>query len=110
MTQFFKFFLESHKTLVSYKFTAAEWRLYLYLSALDPFGDEYVELPNTQTILSECELKKSNFYIAMARLQELNLFDFQDKGFHYRNLQMDDGTKLESSPKSWKRFKNSGRS
>jgi hypothetical protein len=109
MTQFFKFFLESHKTLVSYKFTAAEWRLYLYLSALDPFGDEYVELPNTQTILSECELKKSNFYIAMARLQELNLFDFQDKGFHYRNLQMDDGTKLESSPKSWKRFKNSGR-
>ena len=62
MTQFFKFFLESHKTLVSYKFTAAEWRLYLYLSALDPFGDEYIELPDTQRIFSDCELSKTTFY------------------------------------------------
>ncbi|MFN9913325.1 MAG: hypothetical protein ACK53L_12115, partial [Pirellulaceae bacterium] len=32
------------------------------------------------------DIKKTTFYTAIAKFQELGLFDFQDKGFSFRNL------------------------
>ena len=68
------------------KLTAAEWRLWSYLIELDPWGDRYEDLPSTLTIMQEVGIKKSTFYAAIAKFQKLELFDFQDKGFAFRNL------------------------
>jgi hypothetical protein len=68
------------------KLTAAEWRLWSYLIELDPFGEHYQDLPDTLTIMQEVEIKKTTFYTAIAKFQKLGLFDFQDKGFTFRNL------------------------
>ena len=80
--------------------TGAEWRLWSFLVALDPFGDRYEALPDMLTIMEECDLKKSTFYKAIAKFQDLELFDFQDKGFEFRNL--------ETTPKKRKVFRNNG--
>ena len=66
------------------KLTAAEWRIWSYLAEVDPWGDRYQDL-DILAVLSECEVSKATFYRAIAKLQELNLFDFQDKGFSVRN-------------------------
>ena len=66
--------------------TAAEWRLWSYLVELEPFGDRYLELPDLITIMQECDMKKSTFYAAIAKLQALELFDFQYQGIFARNL------------------------
>ena len=68
------------------KLTAAEWRLWSYLVELDPFGDRYIELPDTITIMQECDMKKSTFYAAIAKFQALELFDFQYQSILARNL------------------------
>ncbi len=68
------------------RLTAAEWRLWTYLSVLDPWGDRYKELPDTLTIIQEVGIKKTTFYSAISKLQRFDLFDFQDKGFFFRNL------------------------
>lgn len=68
------------------KLTAAEWRLWCYLIEIDPFGEQYKDLPDTLTILKEVGTSKPTFYRAIAKFQKLNLFDFQDKGFSFRNL------------------------
>ena len=57
--------------------TITEWKLWSYLITLDPFGDRYHELPPLVDVLSEVGISKASFYRALARLQELNLFDFQ---------------------------------
>ncbi|MBR8832537.1 MAG: hypothetical protein DSM106950_00455 [Stigonema ocellatum SAG 48.90 = DSM 106950] len=67
--------------------TAAEWRLWTYLAVTDPWGDCYKDLPNTLTVMQKAGIKKSTFYAAIAKFQEFELFDFQDKGFAFRNLQ-----------------------
>jgi hypothetical protein len=84
--KFFPFTQETYQKLKEAKLTAAEWRLWAYLVTLFPFGDRYEDLPDTLTILEECEISKSTFWIAIAKLQDFELFDFQDKGFSARNL------------------------
>ena len=82
---FYKLTPEMGKYLRQY-LTGSEWKLWSYLATLDPFGDKYLELPNTLTVLIECNISKRSFYRAIAKFQELELFDFQDKGFHFRNV------------------------
>jgi hypothetical protein len=67
--------------------TAAEWRLWSYLAVTDPWGDRYKDLPDTLTVMEKVGIKKSTFYAAIAKFQDFELFDFQDKGFAIRNLQ-----------------------
>ena len=86
MTRFFKTSSEMSKVLISSGLTAAEWRLWCYLSDLDPFGENYLDLPDTLSILEKCNISKPTFYRAIAKLQALEIFDFQDKGFKFRNL------------------------
>ena len=66
------------------KLTAAEWRIWSYLVELDPWGDRYQDL-EVLTVMSECDVSKATVYRAFAKLQNLELFDFQDKGFSFKN-------------------------
>ena len=67
------------------KLTAAEWRIWSYLVEIDPWGDRYIKI-NTLEIMQKCSVSKATFYRAIAKFQELELFDFQDDGFNIRNL------------------------
>ncbi|MEB3191147.1 MAG: hypothetical protein VKL42_12470 [Snowella sp.] len=89
------------------KFTAAEHRLWLYLTSIDPFGEKYIDMPDTLTILEACDIGKTTFYAAIAKFQELEMFDFQDKGFSFRNRMANPDT--VECPKSRKIFRNLGK-
>jgi hypothetical protein len=105
MARFFKFTdndQEKGKT-----FTASEWRLFNYLRLLDPFGDTYHDL-DTLTVLSAVDIKKTTFYKAIAKFQELGLFDFQDKGFNFRSLGL--SAKTENFPQKRKTVQENGKS
>jgi hypothetical protein len=111
--KFFPFTQETYQKLKEAKLTAAEWRLWAYLVTLIPFGDRYQDLPDTLTILEECEIGKSTFWTALAKLQDFGFFDFQDKGFSARNLiypsveieqktaNFAESKKLDNCPKNW---------
>ena len=89
MTQANRFYAltpEISQKLLAGKFTAAQWRLWVYLVNLDPFGDRYRDLPDTLEIMQALDMSKSTFYAAIAKFQKLELFDFQDKGFAFRTL------------------------
>ncbi|MBD2666687.1 hypothetical protein [Richelia sinica] len=73
------------KKLRQSNLTAAEWRIWTYLVEIDSWGDHYCEF-NTLALLQECEISKATFYRALAKFQELEIFDFQDTGFSIRNL------------------------
>jgi hypothetical protein len=92
--KFYKLTEEVAAKLRSLKLTAAEWRVWSFLITQVPFSDSYQELPDTLVIMEKCDVKKTTFYKAIAKLQEAELFDFQDKGFNARNL-----TEVASSEK-----------
>lgn len=104
MARFFKFTDEDLEK--GQDFTASEWRLFNYLRLIDPFGDTYQEL-DTLTVLSECDIKKTTFYKAIAKFQELGLFDFQDKGFNFRSLGL--SAKTENFPQKRKTVRENGK-
>ncbi|GBE95732.1 hypothetical protein [Nostoc cycadae] len=76
---------ETSRKLRQGNLTAAEWRIWSYLVELDSWGDRYQEV-STLRIIEECNVSKATFYRAVAKLQELEIFDFQDIGFSIRNL------------------------
>lgn len=77
---------EISQKLLSAKLTAAQWRLWVYLVNLDPFGDRYQDLPDMLEIMEVLNMSKSTFYAAIAKFQKLELFDFQNKGFSFCTL------------------------
>jgi len=81
---FYQLTPETGKTLIKNELTAAEWRVWIYLVCLDPWGNEYKDL-NSLEIMSECKVSKTTLWRAMSKLQDLGLFDFQDQGFHFKN-------------------------
>ena len=72
--------------LLGAELTAAEWKLWTYLTRIESWGDKYVDIPDTLTIITQLKISKATYYRAIAKLQKLELFDFQDKGFTVRNL------------------------
>jgi len=74
------------KELRSLPLFAADWRLWSYLVTLDPFGEEYQELPDLATILTECNISKASFYRALAKFDEHQLFDTQPIRIAFLNL------------------------
>jgi hypothetical protein len=85
MARFFKTSREMSKILINSGLTAAEWRIWCYLSDIDPFGDEYVELPPMVDILNECGISDRTFYRAIAKFKG-TFFDFQYDKAYIRNL------------------------
>ncbi len=63
--------------LIDAKLTAAEYRLYLYLSKLDVHGNEDAELPEPKMIMDRLGINRDTFFVGIARLRELGLYDFK---------------------------------
>lgn len=68
------------KKLRKAKLTAAEWRFWIYLVELDPYGDSEALLQadryhdlDTLSIISELEISKATYYRAIEKFQELGL-------------------------------------
>ena len=76
---------EIAKVLRQAKLTAAEWRIWSYLIEIEPWGDVYQDI-DTLVVMTECQVSKATYYRAIAKFQEMELFDFQDKGISIRNL------------------------
>lgn len=75
---------------------ASEWRLWSFLVTFEPFGTEYVELPELQTIMAECGISKATFYRAIAKFQEHDLFDTQPSQIFIRNLRGSKASPVEN--------------
>ena len=76
------------------KLTASEWTIWSYLVEIDPWGDRYHEV-ETLEVMEKCKVSKATYYRAIAKFQENEIFDFQDKGFNVRNLNGIDSIKTE---------------
>ena len=63
--------------LIDAKLTAAEYRLYLYLSKLDAIGNEDADLPEPKDIMDRLGINRDTFFVGIARLKELGLYDFR---------------------------------
>ncbi len=65
--------------LIDAKLTAAEYRLYLYLTKFEADGNNHQDLPEPRTIMERLGINRDTFFVAVARLRELGLFDFRGK-------------------------------
>jgi two-component system, NtrC family, response regulator PilR len=63
--------------LIDAKLTAAEYRLYLYLSKLDLQDHENEELLEPKAIMERLGINRDTFFVGIARLRELGLYDFK---------------------------------
>jgi DNA-binding NtrC family response regulator len=63
--------------LIDAKLTAAEYRLFLYLTKLDSGGDHGADLPEPKAIMERLGINRDTFFVAVARLKELGLYDFR---------------------------------
>jgi DNA-binding NtrC family response regulator len=65
--------------LVDARLTAAEYRLYLYLSSLDLLDVRHQALTEPKQIIERLTINKDTFYTAIAKLKELGLYDFKQR-------------------------------
>jgi biotin operon repressor len=66
--------------------TGAEYKVYLYLCNLDPFGNRFVDLPSQSQIALELGLSRKTVNQAQAKLERLGLFEFKISNWKGRNL------------------------
>jgi hypothetical protein len=96
MARFFKLTTEISQIVRKANLTAAQLKIWLYFTEIDPFGDNYIELPELIEIQQECgDISQKTFYRAIAKFKELNLFDFQYNKAFIRN-QQSNGTKVKN--------------
>ncbi|MEA5511809.1 hypothetical protein VB715_18720 [Crocosphaera sp. UHCC 0190] len=84
--QFFRLTPNVRDKLLECKLTAAEWRMWCYLVSLDPFGDRGAKFSPAELML-KCGIKKTAYFKAKAKFQQLGLFDFKDGVTKVINLQ-----------------------
>ncbi len=63
--------------LIDAKLTAAEYRLYLYLSKMDLTSDGDTDLLEPKTIMERLGINRDTFFVGIARLRDLGLYDFK---------------------------------
>lgn len=63
--------------LIDAKLTGAEYRLYLYLTKLDADANHSGELPEPRAIMERLSINRDTFFVGIARLKELGLYDFK---------------------------------
>jgi transcriptional regulator with PAS, ATPase and Fis domain len=63
--------------LIDARLTAAEYRLYLYLSNLDRLDAGHSAATEPKRIIERLNINKDTFYTAIAKLKELGLYDFK---------------------------------
>jgi DNA-binding MarR family transcriptional regulator len=77
--KFYQVSVTTSKQLRSSGLTAAEWRIFAYLSELDPYGDRKEGVPfSPRKLMEECHVSKSTYFTAKAKLQKLGIFDFSE--------------------------------
>ncbi len=81
-------------SLIDAKLTGAEYRLYLYLSKLDPLDEDSHQMMEPKSIIERLGINRDTFFVGIAKLKELGLFDFKAKASQ---------AKIISSGKSQKR-------
>jgi two-component system, NtrC family, response regulator PilR len=72
--------------LIDARLTAAEYRLYLYLSKLDPEDQRYHDLTEPKIIIERLGINRDTFYTGLSKLRELGLYDARLKGAQTRGL------------------------
>jgi len=83
--KFYKLTEEIAAKLRSLKLSGSEWKVWSYLVTVCPFSDNYQKFELID-LLSECEVSKSTFYRAIAKLQEAELIDIQATELLVKNL------------------------
>jgi hypothetical protein len=78
--------------------TAAEWRMWLYLVTLDPFGDVGARY-DAEALMNFCKIQKSTYFAAKAKFIKLGLFEFVEGTPKVRNLS---GSKSERRSEIYK--------
>jgi DNA-binding NtrC family response regulator len=63
--------------LIDSKLTAAEYRLYLYLMRLDGERGPGAEMPDPKMIMERLAINRDTFFVGIARLRDLGLYDFK---------------------------------
>lgn len=63
--------------LIDAKLTGAEYRLYLYLSKLNPLDESYQLLMEPKSIIERLGINRDTFFVGIAKLKELGLYDFK---------------------------------
>lgn len=66
-------------SLIDAKLTGAEYRLYLYLSKLSPHDEESSEMMEPKSIIERLGINRDTFFVGVAKLKELGLYDFKEK-------------------------------
>jgi transcriptional regulator with PAS, ATPase and Fis domain len=65
--------------LIDAKLTAAEYRLYLYLTKLDPLNTNFQELTEPREIIERLSINRDTFFVGIAKLKDLRLYDLKEK-------------------------------
>jgi DNA-binding MarR family transcriptional regulator len=81
-------------SLIDAKLTGAEYRIYLYLSKLDLLDENFHQMMEPKSIIEKLGINRDTFFVGIARLKELGLYDFKEKVSQ---------TKIISSNKSQKK-------
>jgi DNA-binding NtrC family response regulator len=63
--------------LIDARLTAAEYRLYLYLMKTDAEENGGGEFPDPKAVMERLGINRDTFFVGIAKLKELHLFDFK---------------------------------
>jgi len=66
-------------SLIDARLTGAEYRLYLYLSRLDPSQEGYTQMLEPKSIIERLKINRDTFFVGIAKLKELGLYDFKTR-------------------------------
>jgi DNA-binding NtrC family response regulator len=73
-------------SLIDAKLTGAEYRLYLYLSKLNPHDEGFHEMMEPKSIIERLGINRDTFFVGIAKLKELGLYDFKAKATQVKTL------------------------
>lgn len=73
-------------SLIDAKLTGAEYRLYLYLSKLNPLDDGFPEMVEPRSIIERLGINRDTFFVGIAKLKELGLYDFKERASQAKAL------------------------
>ncbi len=79
--------------LIDARLTAAEYRLYLYLSKLDLQDSQNGELLEPRAIMERLGINRDTFFVGIARLRDLGLYDFRTKRVREKHIGIGPGHK-----------------
>ncbi|MGD0228800.1 MAG: sigma-54 dependent transcriptional regulator [Syntrophorhabdales bacterium] len=96
--------------LIDAKLTAAEYRLYLYLTKLDSERGEDAEPPEPRAVMERLGINRDTFFVGIAKLKELGLYNFRARRAQAKRSGLsrhgqegiDENTPADGRPKSEK--------